>query len=308
MQEQREREEAQTREQREREEAQSRERREHEERQFRLRSLNRLAKIRGEGFSYTLIDGNIAKVSASGLPWKSPPIPKPPLSSAAGSTDVAGASSATPPPRPNRPAPRLQATLGHAGEDRYEPPCVYHNGSSLPSDLLTIQKIKVVLDWHGVLDSERIRDALGQPVPYVLQQFRNILRNWDHQVLFVICSFASSGWRVAEVTREARDLTSSMQRAGIPFCGYIIRKTRTGERGKAAFLAQIAAHCIVDDSGEIINECRRTGVWTYKEPDGAQARFLYGLEDFSARPQAEYVLRHHQARLLGPGEFSRSGR
>ena len=34
-----------------------------------------------------------------------------------------------------------------------------------------------------------------------------------------------------------------------------------------AFLAQIAAHCIVDDSGEIINECRRAGVWTYKEPD-----------------------------------------
>ena len=133
-------------EQREREDAQVRERREREERQHSLRHLNRLAKNRGEGFSYTLIDGQIAKVSASGLPWKSPPIPKPPLSSAAGSTDVVGTTSTTTPPRPKRPAPKPQSILGHAGEDRYEPPCIYHNGSCLPSNLLTIQKIKVVLD------------------------------------------------------------------------------------------------------------------------------------------------------------------
>ena len=83
-----------------------------------------------------------------------------------------------------------------------------------------------------------------------------------------------------------------MQRGGIPFCGFVVTKSRTGERGKAGFLASISAHCIVDDSGEIINECKRTGVWTYKEPEGNNAEFLHALEAFSAQARPEYVLRH----------------
>ena len=97
---------------------------------------------------------------------------------------------------------------------------------------------------------------------------------------------------------------------GIPFRSGSIVFQRTEERGKAAALSSLGAHCMVDDIDYIVTECAKTNVLAIQVPRNSRDYCDWApiVEDWIRRHGVDFILRRHRAKVLEPHEYVKDPR
>ena len=167
--------------------------------------------------------------------------------------------------------------------------------------------VKVVLDWHGVLDVDLT--PLGTITPQGRRYFQQISQAAQGRVEFHILSFCGKNFAAENQANIDHFITDANQ-LGIPIASGSIVFSRTEERGKAAVLSSIGAHCMVDDVDFIISECAKTKVFTIQVPRGSTdyCDWAPAVEDWIRRCGVDYILRNHRAKVLEPHEYVKDPR
>ena len=167
--------------------------------------------------------------------------------------------------------------------------------------------VKVVLDWHGVLDVDLT--PLGTITPQGRRYFQQISQAAQGRVEFHILSFCGKNFAAENQANIDHFITDANQ-LGIPIVSGSIVFSRTEERGKAAVLSSIGAHCMVDDVDFIITECAKTKVFTIQVPRGSTdyCDWAPAVEDWIRRCGVDYILRNHRAKVLEPHEYVKDPR
>ena len=120
-------------------------------------------------------------------------------------------------------------------------------------------KVTVGLDWHQVISPHGV-DRYCYPTPLLVLQLRELAE--DYNIQYWVVSFTGhSGARQAK-----QDISTFVAACvsihGLPFCGFRITKAPIGPWGKAAIVPELGIQLFVDDRPDIVNEVKRTGIFT----------------------------------------------
>ena len=167
--------------------------------------------------------------------------------------------------------------------------------------------VKVVLDWHGVLDVDLT--PLGTITSEGRRYFQQISQAAQGRVEFHILSFCGRN-AAAQNQANIDHFISDAAERGIPIRSGSIVFQRTEERGKAAALSSLGAHCMVDDVDFIITECAKTKVLAIQVPRHSTdySDWAPAVEDWIRRFGVDYILRKHRAKVLEPHEYVKDPR
>ena len=167
--------------------------------------------------------------------------------------------------------------------------------------------VKVVLDWHGVLDVDLT--PLGTITSEGRRYFQQISQAAQGRVEFHILSFCGKAAAPQNQANIDHFITDAAER-GIPIRSGSIVYQRTEERGKAAALSSLGAHCMVDDVDFIITECAKTKVFAVQVPRNSTdySDWAPAVEDWIRRFGVDYILRKHRAKVLEPHEYVKDPR
>ena len=167
--------------------------------------------------------------------------------------------------------------------------------------------VKVVLDWHGVLDVDLT--PLGTITSQGRRYFQQISQAAQGRVEFHILSFCGRN-AAAQNQANIDHFISDAVEQGIPFRSGSIVFQRTEERGKAAALSSLGAHCMVDDIDYIVTECAKTRVLAIQVPRGSTDYCDWApiVEDWIRHNGVDFILRRHRAKILEPREYVRDPR
>ena len=167
--------------------------------------------------------------------------------------------------------------------------------------------VKVVLDWHGVLDVDLT--PLGTITSEGRRYFQQISQAAQGRVEFHILSFCGKAAAPQNQANIDHFITDAAER-GIPIRSGSIVYQRTEERGKAAALSSLGAHCMVDDVDFIITECAKTKVFAVQVPRNSidYSDWAPAVEDWIRRFGVDYILRKHRAKVLEPHEYVKDPR
>ena len=121
-------------------------------------------------------------------------------------------------------------------------------------------KVTVGLDWHQVISPHGV-DRYCYPTPLLVLQLRELAE--DYNIQYWVVSFTGhSGARQAK-----QDISTFVAACvsihGLPFCGFRITKAPIGPWGKAAIVPELGIQLFVDDRPDIVNEVKRTGIFTH---------------------------------------------
>ena len=80
----------------------------------------------------------------------------------------------------------------------------------------------------------------------------------------------------------------------------------TGPRGKSVILAQLGAHCLVDDKPCILSEASRTGAHTVRAYPSKDLNWFPQLIDWVKHKGVDWILRKHRAAALRRDQYSQA--
>ena len=121
-------------------------------------------------------------------------------------------------------------------------------------------KVTVGLDWHQVISPHGV-DRYCYPTPLLVLQLRELAEDFNIQY-WVVSFTGHSGARQAKQDISTF-VAACVSLHGLPFCGLRITKAPMGPWGKAAIVPELGIQLFVDDRSDIVNEVKRTGIFTH---------------------------------------------
>jgi hypothetical protein len=115
----------------------------------------------------------------------------------------------------------------------------------------------LAIDFHNVLQIRKGRDHWVVPIAHIELLHALKQRGW----IPVVISYVGSDWRYRETQKDIHE-SGIAREVGQEGSGFIITRDKCGKFGKSGICKSIGAVAIVDDSAEILEDCRRAGIYT----------------------------------------------